>query len=887
MSHSGIKTREEYLSPYAGIYSQQNIVHGSLPSLAFAPGELGDLSLFPGMPHMQRAVNPEDNIDVGFIKKTSKVLLNGRIEGGIHEPEYYEYSPSREDTWEDGAQAIEDFDWSLPVDGGEDEQVSRQPRQPPVMEKDNANEQTALRDFQAAADLNTASFQLPTTPTGLLGKNGQKLQQELFYDPFATPPLSGALPVHTPASFIIPTPGCTTIGKDNVGPYNPIGEQASDQGLNPASSVDFGSEDTEMMDSCITSDIAQDDEEPKTTPIMLASKPTGNSKDSVTLSTEGSLSVMSARKSTAMEIDSHEQMPVAERKDPGQAAAIQGDVKDLPNSSAATTALEVQQQQGYHASLEEQLQQAVINAEINKGMVESEELAKATLNQNKVTGYDKTGAEYAGVQNDKVTESQQGSFPQQKEVLAVTIIPTSMALDPGSIETHLGSDKEPADKFIDVEEAKSEKHILSSSEAGGPAKKKQKNEPGVGSNANKYGNDAVEEDQATIARKMDPINVLIKAQQDLSLNEGNETLLNQTKAFTEHSNDFSYKNTDTNGNHAVTTKREHQPVAPGPAGSDVDMDERFSDVSKSPEIQSLQKENVAPRATRQSVSSRELLSLASTLTPNMHLTLQEHARGDTKRSRKSSAFSTYSSDIDSSECSVGSDESDVDERKGAGKKKRATRKTRSSESAKPAARKSTSVSKKKTGKKQTNESDSELDDMTMDEPETKSKKPARSSKADPHVKPLSKPLIVPRTTSLHQSKQATGNAVKNALSPSESELSSPINRNLPEPTTTSPPPSSQPASLLKNKYGFKTRSPALPSSPSVTPNTTKPKPNAPKKKLGTAAKNRAKREVSAVETTERRTTRRASAVEEEIRRQEKEENIGLRLRSRSGEGAGK
>jgi hypothetical protein len=90
-STNGQTAADDLLIP-STIYTWDDIQDGSLPSLAYSPGKLGDLSLFLDMPPLQTL--PSQIVD-GF----------GRT--GEVSPDY----PSAIDEWQEGLQAIEDFDW--------------------------------------------------------------------------------------------------------------------------------------------------------------------------------------------------------------------------------------------------------------------------------------------------------------------------------------------------------------------------------------------------------------------------------------------------------------------------------------------------------------------------------------------------------------------------------------------------------------------------------------------------------------------------------------------------------------------------------------------------------------------------------------------------------
>lgn len=89
------------------VYTPDELNDNAIPSLAFAPGELGDLSLFLSMSALQ------DPADWGADDYHTRVFhSDGRVDGGMHPPEYYAYSPPRKYKWEDGLQTIKEFDWT-------------------------------------------------------------------------------------------------------------------------------------------------------------------------------------------------------------------------------------------------------------------------------------------------------------------------------------------------------------------------------------------------------------------------------------------------------------------------------------------------------------------------------------------------------------------------------------------------------------------------------------------------------------------------------------------------------------------------------------------------------------------------------------------------------
>ncbi|KAF2832641.1 hypothetical protein CC86DRAFT_377773 [Ophiobolus disseminans] len=101
------------------IYTDQDVQDNLCPSLIFAPGELGNLSLFSDMPPLQQMPDPWALENFGYSFDGPHVFDDGRMEGALLPPDYYAYSPARIDTWEEGLQTIGDFDWLAAQEGDE------------------------------------------------------------------------------------------------------------------------------------------------------------------------------------------------------------------------------------------------------------------------------------------------------------------------------------------------------------------------------------------------------------------------------------------------------------------------------------------------------------------------------------------------------------------------------------------------------------------------------------------------------------------------------------------------------------------------------------------------------------------------------------------------
>jgi hypothetical protein len=94
-----------------GLVLPDSIYTATLPSLVYAPDELGDLSLFPKLGSRQ-SMDTWDLEEFGYTYEAPIVHRDGKMKGAQQPPEYYAYSPDRSETWEDGVHAIEDHDWA-------------------------------------------------------------------------------------------------------------------------------------------------------------------------------------------------------------------------------------------------------------------------------------------------------------------------------------------------------------------------------------------------------------------------------------------------------------------------------------------------------------------------------------------------------------------------------------------------------------------------------------------------------------------------------------------------------------------------------------------------------------------------------------------------------
>jgi hypothetical protein len=97
-------------------YTPEKIQDETLPFLVYAQGSAGDAPLFIELFSDVKPVFNASSSDMdmpSYIYGAPIVRYDGRMEGAQQPPEYYAYSPDRSNTWEEGLQAIDDFDWVL------------------------------------------------------------------------------------------------------------------------------------------------------------------------------------------------------------------------------------------------------------------------------------------------------------------------------------------------------------------------------------------------------------------------------------------------------------------------------------------------------------------------------------------------------------------------------------------------------------------------------------------------------------------------------------------------------------------------------------------------------------------------------------------------------
>jgi hypothetical protein len=114
MDLSGDQTAHNALFIPDTIYTPEDVHDDLLPSQFYTLAELADLALFLQLIGMPNAMDyaPWELEDLGYRYVAPVVYADGRMDGGVHAPDYYAYSPWKIDRWEEGAQAIEDYDWS-------------------------------------------------------------------------------------------------------------------------------------------------------------------------------------------------------------------------------------------------------------------------------------------------------------------------------------------------------------------------------------------------------------------------------------------------------------------------------------------------------------------------------------------------------------------------------------------------------------------------------------------------------------------------------------------------------------------------------------------------------------------------------------------------------
>lgn len=86
-----------------------------LPSsvCSWAVSEVGELI---GYDMARAECEPWALEDLGYTYDVPHVCADGRMDGQLHEPDYYTYSSPRTDSWQDGLQEIESFDWYIKKD---------------------------------------------------------------------------------------------------------------------------------------------------------------------------------------------------------------------------------------------------------------------------------------------------------------------------------------------------------------------------------------------------------------------------------------------------------------------------------------------------------------------------------------------------------------------------------------------------------------------------------------------------------------------------------------------------------------------------------------------------------------------------------------------------
>jgi hypothetical protein len=124
MNSTSDQTADNELLVPSAIYAMNDIQRSSLPSTFYAPDELSKVPLSPIMASLQTDTCC-DTAGVADIHEASYIYQDGRTETVQQTPDHYAYTPFPVDTWEDGLQAIDDYDWATTKDTGEEGETAQ------------------------------------------------------------------------------------------------------------------------------------------------------------------------------------------------------------------------------------------------------------------------------------------------------------------------------------------------------------------------------------------------------------------------------------------------------------------------------------------------------------------------------------------------------------------------------------------------------------------------------------------------------------------------------------------------------------------------------------------------------------------------------------------
>jgi hypothetical protein len=132
MDLTGQTTDNELVLP-STIYMMEDFENEELPSSVYPPGELWDTPPLPDM--ISRPTSSWDLEEFGYTCGITIVHQDGKMQDAQQLPEYYVYSPVRSDAWEEGIQAIEEFDWALNEEEQEQVEITHASATEPITDR--------------------------------------------------------------------------------------------------------------------------------------------------------------------------------------------------------------------------------------------------------------------------------------------------------------------------------------------------------------------------------------------------------------------------------------------------------------------------------------------------------------------------------------------------------------------------------------------------------------------------------------------------------------------------------------------------------------------------------------------------------------------------------
>lgn len=136
-----------------------------LPSSAFAPGELGDMSLFPDFrpiqtPNFRNSEHPDRNHEGPPVRQSERIWeVQQPLDHGADSPDLF-----AEFTWEDGFQAMEEFNWSVPESSGNGKDLRLDAAAPNQDAHNTFHDATTTQKDAIMADISENMVQSSTHP---------------------------------------------------------------------------------------------------------------------------------------------------------------------------------------------------------------------------------------------------------------------------------------------------------------------------------------------------------------------------------------------------------------------------------------------------------------------------------------------------------------------------------------------------------------------------------------------------------------------------------------------------------------------------------------------------------------------------------------------------